>query len=75
MFDVNPGDATLAVYEGSHRYHEEFFKTFKTRDASGIMLWLPKVVWYCGIHEPFIKEWNLSRVERARIFDWSAMFV
>lgn len=28
LYDVNEGDATLSVYEGSHKYHKEFFETF-----------------------------------------------
>ena len=31
-FDVNPGDATLAFYEGSHKYHEEFGKRFDLKN-------------------------------------------
>jgi ectoine hydroxylase-related dioxygenase (phytanoyl-CoA dioxygenase family) len=30
--DVNDGDATLAVMEGSHKYHKEFAKKFKITD-------------------------------------------
>ena len=32
--DVEKGDATLAVYEGSHKYHEEFAKTFGKKDKN-----------------------------------------
>jgi len=33
LYPVNVGDATLAVFEGSHRYHSDFFNHFK-KDAS-----------------------------------------
>lgn len=32
--DVNEGDATLAVMEGSNRYHEEFATTFQVKDKT-----------------------------------------
>jgi hypothetical protein len=33
-YDVNEGDATLAFYEGSHKYHADFGKTFDITDKS-----------------------------------------
>ena len=33
-FDVNEGDATLAFYESSHKYHKKFAKKFKITDKS-----------------------------------------
>tara|TARA_Y100000816_G_C26096394_1_gene580335 strand:+ start:174 stop:1154 length:981 start_codon:yes stop_codon:yes gene_type:complete len=39
--DVEEGDATLAIYEGSHIYHQEFADTFKIKDKKG-----SKVDWY-----------------------------
>jgi hypothetical protein len=32
--DVEEGDATLAVYEGSHKYHKEFAETYSIVDKS-----------------------------------------
>jgi ectoine hydroxylase-related dioxygenase (phytanoyl-CoA dioxygenase family) len=32
LFDVNEGDATLTFLEGSHKFHEEFGKTFHITD-------------------------------------------
>lgn len=39
--DVEEGDATLAIYEGSHQYHQEFADTFKIKDKNGT-----KADWY-----------------------------
>ena len=33
-FDVNDGDATLAFYEGSNKYHAEFGETFQIKDKA-----------------------------------------
>jgi hypothetical protein len=33
-YDVNPGDATLTVFEGSHLFHAEFQAHFKVTDKS-----------------------------------------
>ena len=33
--DVEEGDATLAIYEGSHIYHQEFADTFKIKEKKG----------------------------------------
>lgn len=33
--DVEPGDATLAFYEGSHKFHSEFADEFEMRDKKG----------------------------------------
>lgn len=33
-FDVNKYDATLAIYEGSHRYHREFAEQFNVTNTS-----------------------------------------
>lgn len=33
-FDVNENDATLAIYEGSHKYHKEFAEYFGIKDKS-----------------------------------------
>jgi hypothetical protein len=30
--DVDPGDATLAFYEGSHKFHNDFAETFELKD-------------------------------------------
>lgn len=39
-FDVDDGDATLAVLEGSHKYHKEFRDTFYTNgDQPSLMDW------------------------------------
>ena len=28
LYDINENDASLCIYEGSHKYHQDFFKTF-----------------------------------------------
>lgn len=32
-YDVNPGDATIAFYEGSHKLHKEFAEQYKHSDS------------------------------------------
>ena len=39
--DVEEGDATLAIYEGSHQYHQEFADTFEIKEKKGT-----KADWY-----------------------------
>jgi len=39
--DVEKDDATLAIYEGSHQYHEEFANKFKIKEKKG-----SKADWY-----------------------------
>ena len=38
-FDVNDGDATLTVLEGSHKYHKEFRDTFYSDSEPSLMDW------------------------------------
>ena len=51
--DIQEGDATLAIMEGSHKYHEEFSKIFNINDQSD---------WYKlnSIEEKFYKDKNCN---------------